>query len=183
MSSAAARPASPGSAERRPPGYNPAVDVIDALEGFWNGLLQLTSQFVIPDWGALILLLPIFLLIGVLGPILSLLLLAHFVYFVRKPRAPLGEPVGPVTAQIGADGKPVVPRGEPFCYRDGLIYPAKTAQCEVCGDDLSVRCPKCDVARPASIDTCGNCGLVLKVKPQNQVVRVAQPPPGGRAAA
>ena len=159
------------------------MDVIDALEGFWNSLLDLTSLFVIPDWGALIALLPIFLLIGVLGPILSILVLVHLIYFLRKPRVALAEPAGPVPAQIGADGKPVVPRGEPFCYRDGLIYPANTTRCEVCGDDLSVRCPKCDVVRPASIDTCGNCGLVLKVRPQNQVVRAAQPPPGGAAVA
>jgi hypothetical protein len=159
------------------------VNVVDALQGFWNGLLDLTSQFVIPDWGSLIGLLPIFLVIGVIGPILSLLLLFHVIYLLRKPRAPLAEPPGPVQARIGSDGKPVVPRGEPFCYRDGLIYPANTTKCEVCGDELTVRCPKCDVARDASIDTCGNCGLVLKVRPQNQVVRAVNPPPGGRAVA
>ena len=120
------------------------MDIVDALESFWYGLLDLTSKFVIPDWGALIALLPVFLLIGVLGPILSLLLLVHVIYFLRKPRAPLGEPPGPVAAQIAADGKPVVPRGEPFCYRDALVYPANATRCEVCGDDLTVRCPKCD---------------------------------------
>jgi hypothetical protein len=159
------------------------VDVVDALEGFWNGLLDLTSQFVIPDWGALIGLLPIFLVIGVLGPLLSILLLVHLIYFLRRPRAPLGEAPGPVRAEIGADGLPIVPRGEPFCYRDGLIYPANTTRCDVCGDELAVRCPKCDVARSAAIDTCGNCGLVLKVRAQNLIVRAAEPPPGGRAAA
>ncbi|HVL52866.1 MAG TPA: hypothetical protein VM344_01240 [Vitreimonas sp.] len=159
------------------------MNIGEALEGFWNSLLELTSQFVLPDWEALIGLLPVFLLIGVLGPILSLLLLVHFIYFLRKPRAPLGEPPEPVPARIGDDGKPVVPRGEPFCYRDGLIYPANATRCDTCGDDLTVRCPKCEVARSASVDTCGNCGLVLKVRPQNQVVRATQPPPGGRAAA
>jgi hypothetical protein len=159
------------------------VDVVDALEGFWNSLLDLTSQFVLPDWGGLIQLLPIFLLVGVLGPILSLLLLAHLIYFLRRPRAPLGDAPEPVRAEIGSDGRPIMPRGEPFCYRDALIYPAGARRCEVCGDDLSVKCPKCEVARPASIDTCGNCGLVLKVRPQNQVARVTQPPPGGRAVA
>ena len=29
------------------------------LEDFWNGILELTAQFVIPDWGALIALLPV----------------------------------------------------------------------------------------------------------------------------
>lgn len=159
------------------------MDIVEALEGLWNGILDLASMFVIPDWGGLIGLLPIFLLIGVLGPILSLLVLAHIVYFLRKPRAPLGEPPQPVKAPIGGNGRPVVPSGEPFCFRDGLIYPANTTRCEICGDDLSVRCPKCSVTRPAGIDTCGNCGLVLKIRPQNQVARVGKPPPGGRAIA
>lgn len=157
--------------------------MVDALESFWNGLLDVTSRFVIPDWEALIGLLPVFLVIGVLGPILSLLLLAHLIYFLRKPRAPMAEPPEPVRAPIAADGVPTFPRGEPFCYRDALIYPAGATRCDTCGDDLTVRCPKCEVARPASIDTCGNCGLVLKVRPQNQVVRPAAPPPGGRAIA
>jgi hypothetical protein len=159
------------------------VNVVDALQGFWNSLLDFTSQFVMPDWGGLIQLLPVFLVIGVLGPILSLLLLVHLVYLLRKPRAPLGEPPAPVAARIGDDGLPVVPRGEPFCYRDALIYPANATRCDVCGDELTVKCPKCEVVRSASIDTCGNCGLVLKVRPQNQVVRAVQPPPGGRAVA
>jgi hypothetical protein len=159
------------------------VDVVDALESFWNGLLDLSSKFIIPDWGGLIQLLPIFLVIGVVGPILSLLLLAHLVYLLRKPRAPMAEPPEPVRAEVGADGQPIVPRGEPFCFRDGLIYPANTTRCATCGDELTVRCPKCEVARPASVDTCGNCGLVLKVRPQNQVARAPSPPPGGRAIA
>ncbi len=159
------------------------MDVVDALEQFWNSLLDFTSQFIIPDWGGLIGLLPVFLLIGVLGPLLSLLLLAHLIYFIRKPRAPLAEPPGPVRAPIDADGRPEFPLGEPFCPRDGLIYPPNTARCDTCREGLSVRCPKCGVGRAAAIDTCGNCGLILKVRPQNQVVRATQPPPGGRAIA
>ena len=60
--------------------------IIDTLEQWWNGLLDLMSHLVVPDWGALVNLLPIFLLIGVVGPILSLLVLAWFIYVVRKPR-------------------------------------------------------------------------------------------------
>jgi len=159
------------------------VGVVDALEGFWNGLLEFMSQFIIPDWGGLIGLLPMFLLIGVLGPILSLLLLAHLIYFIRRPRAPLAEPPEPVRAPIAGDGQPVFPTGEPFCSRDGLIYPPNVTRCETCGEGLTVRCPKCGVARTAAMDTCGNCGLVLKIRAQNQVVRATPPPPGGRAVA
>jgi hypothetical protein len=159
------------------------VTVLDAIQRIWQSFLDFISMFVIPDWGGLIELLPVFLVLGVIGPILSLGLLVWLIYFVRKPRVPLASDPEPVAAPIGADGKPVIPRGEPFCYRDGLIYPANAKRCEVCGDELSVRCPKCDVGRPASISTCGNCGLVLRVRPQTQVVRPAQPPPGGAAVA
>ena len=33
------------------------------LEDLWNGILELTAQFVIPDWGALIALLPVFIFV------------------------------------------------------------------------------------------------------------------------
>lgn len=159
------------------------MDIGESLQGLWDGLLDLTSQFVIPDWGSLIGLLPVFLVIGVLGPILSILLLVHLIYFLRKPRGPLAEPPEPVRAPIGDDGRPVLPAGEPFCFRDGLIYPANVTRCDECGDDLSVRCPKCSVTRLAREDTCANCGLVLKIRTPNQVVRAAKAPPGGRAIA
>jgi hypothetical protein len=159
------------------------VTVLDTIHQIWQSFLDFISMFVIPDWGALVQLLPVLLVVLVLGPVLSLGLLVWLVYFVRKPRGPLASDPEAVAAPIGEDGKPLIPRGEPFCYRDGLIYPANARRCDVCGDELSVRCPKCDVGRMASISTCGNCGLVLKVRAQTQVVRPAQPPPGGAAVA
>ena len=159
------------------------MSIGDALQAIWNGILHVTSLFVIPDWGALIKLLPVFLVIGLLGPLLSLGLLVWVIYFLRKPRAPLPEEAGPVPMALDHLGLPIVPRGEPFCYRDALIYPPNTTRCAICGDELAVKCPKCEVVRPASIDTCGNCGLVLKLKPQVLVPHRAAPPPGGAAAA
>jgi hypothetical protein len=159
------------------------VSIGDALQNIWNGILHVTSLFVIPDWGALVQLLPVFLVLGVLGPILSLGLLVWVIYFLRKPRVPLPQEAGPVRSPIGADGQPIVPRGEPFCYRDALIYPPNASRCGICGDELDVKCPKCEVVRPAQIDTCGNCGLVLKLNPQPRIPRRATPPPGGAALA
>jgi plastocyanin len=50
------------------------------LEEIWNGILELTAQFVIPDWGALIALLPVFIFV------LTIIILAWL--FIRLSRAP-----------------------------------------------------------------------------------------------
>jgi hypothetical protein len=160
------------------------VSIVDALEQFWQGILNVTSLFVIPDWGALVNLLPIFLLVLVIGPILSLVVLLWLVYVVRAPRAGTVtvEP-GPRAAAIGGDGLPDFPAGEPYCTRDALVYPPNARRCDTCGTELSVACPKCGVTRRAAIEACANCGLVLKVEPRAVAVRAAGPPPEGAAAA
>jgi hypothetical protein len=159
------------------------VNVGDAIQSFWQSILDVTSKIVIPDWTSLVNLLPVFLVIGVVGPLLSLAGLVWVIYFLRKPRAPLPAQPEPYQAMLDDSGRPMFPRGEPFCYRDGLVYPANTTRCAICRDELSVRCPKCDVTRSASVSTCGNCGLELKIHPQALVVNRYQPPPGGSAAA
>lgn len=160
------------------------MTIVDQLQQLWNGLLDLTSMLVLPDWGSLINLLPWAVLLFVVGPILSLLLLAWFVYAVRKPRVgmlPLAE--GPRVAPIGADGLPEFPTGEPICFRDGLIYPPGATRCDSCGDELSLYCPRCRVIRTASLETCGNCGLTIKLERRGLALTPAAPPPGGAAAA
>jgi len=159
------------------------VNVVDALQGVWQSILDLLNKVLIPDWTSLVNLLPVFLVLGLIGPLVSLALLIWVIYFLAKPRAPLPAAPAPYQAPLDESGRPQFPRGEPFCYRDGLVYPASTTRCEVCRDELSMRCPKCDVTRSASISTCGNCGLELKFHPQALVVHRFQPPPGGSAAA
>jgi hypothetical protein len=158
--------------------------MVDALEQLWQGILDITSLFVIPDWGAVVGLLPIFLLILVIGPILSLVMLLWLIYVVRAPRTghvPLDD--SPRAAALGADGAPVYPAGEPYCPRDALIYPPRARRCETCGGELSIDCPKCGVGRSAAVEACSNCGLVIKVEPRAIALRPAGPPPGGAAAA
>jgi hypothetical protein len=158
--------------------------MVDALEQLWQGILDITSLFVIPDWGAVVGLLPIFLLILVIGPILSLVVLLWLIYVVRAPRTghvQLDD--SPRAAALGADGAPVYPAGEPYCPRDALIYPPRARRCETCGGELSVVCPKCEVVRSALVEACSNCGLVIKVEPRAVALRPAGPPPGGAAAA
>jgi hypothetical protein len=65
-----------------------------------------------------------------------------------------------------------------------MIFQSGTTRCERCHDDLSVICPMCSLGRSASITTCANCGLVLKVVPRAIAVRTTPgPKPGGAAAA
>lgn len=93
--------------------------MIDALQQAWHGLLQAISGIIIPDWGALVGMLPIFLLIGVVGPLVSLLVLGWFIYIVRAPRAKLAIVEGPVLAET-VNGEAVFPSGEPYCPNDSL---------------------------------------------------------------
>lgn len=157
--------------------------MFDAIGQLFQHVIDFLTPILIPDWKALINLLPIFLVIGVVGPLMSLLVLGWFIYIVRKPRSriPYADPQ-PRPAEIVA-GEPQYPTGEPYCTTDQLIYPFGAARCDVCHRDLAVVCPKCGTGREAWIDTCGTCGLVLKINHLVPALRPAGPPPGGAAAA
>jgi hypothetical protein len=162
------------------------VTIIDTLNEMWTGLLEIMTQFVIPDWNAIIGLLPLLVFLGIVGPLLTLLPLGIVIYQLRKPRVKgVAFEEGPTVAAIGADGQPIFQPGLPHCRRDGLIYASGTARCERCQDPLAVICPMCGLGRMAMVDTCTNCGLVLKVKPRSVVVHRAAsgPKPGGAAVA
>ena len=81
--------------------------MFDAIGQIFQHVIDFLQPILLPDWRALIDLLPVFLLIGVVGPLLSLLILGWFVYVVGKPRSriPYSEPV-PVAARL-VEGKPV----------------------------------------------------------------------------
>ena len=160
------------------------MNVIDALNGLWNTILDITEMFVIPNWVDVVGLLPLLIFLGVLGPLLTFTILGILVYQVAKPRAKLAIEEGPQVARSGADGQPIFPPGLPFCRTHGLIFPTGTVRCDRGGEDLSVICPMCGLGRPAGIDTCPNCGLVLNVK--NRPVPLGSkvgPKPGGAAVA
>jgi len=160
------------------------VTIIEQLNELWSTILKTISQFVIPDWNAIIGLLPLLVFLGIVGPLLTLLPLGIVIYQARKPRVKVRFEEGPQIAPLDADGRPIFPPGLPHCRRDGIIYPSGTLRCERCHDELAVICPMCGLGRPARIDTCTNCGLVLKVKPRAVVARrSAGPKPGGAAVA
>ena len=162
------------------------MTIIDSLNELWSTILKTIALFVIPDWNAVIALLPLLVFLGIVGPLMTLLPLGIVIYQVRKPRVKgVRVEEGPQVAAIGADGQPIFPPGLPHCRRHGLIYPSGTLRCEQDGEKLAVICPMCGLGRPAVLDTCTNCGLVLKIKPRAMVVRssAAGPKPGGAAVA
>jgi hypothetical protein len=157
--------------------------LIDALEGLWDTILDVTSLFVMPDWNGLIALLPVLIFLGVVGPLVTFFVLGLAIYQARKPRVKVAFEEGPRTAELAADGRPVFPPGLPYCRRDALVYPSGVTRCEVCRDELAVTCPMCGVGRAAELDTCGNCGLVLRIENRGLTVRRSRPKPGGAAVA
>ena len=157
--------------------------LIDALEGLWDTILDVTSLFVMPDWNSVIALLPLLIFLGVVGPLITFFLLGTFIYQVRKPRVKVSYEDGPRQAELDADGQPIFPPGLPHCRRNALIYASGATRCDVCNQDLSVTCPMCGVGRKAELDTCGNCGLVLKIENRAVTVRRGRPKPGGAAVA
>ena len=160
------------------------MNIVDVLNGIWTQILEVTAFFVIPDWGGLIGLLPIIVVLGLVMPFLTFVALGTVVYLIRKPRVKLAFEEGPRVAEIGPGGDPVYPVGLPHCRRDDLVYPSGTTRCERCRDELAVICPMCGLGRAAIVDACTNCGLVLKVAPRAIAVRTTPgPKPGGAAAA
>lgn len=160
------------------------MNIVDVLNQIWTQILEVTSFFVIPDWGGLIGLLPIIVLLGLVMPFLTFLALGTVIYLIRKPRVRLAFEEGPRVAEISPGGDPAFPVGLPHCRRDDLVYPSGATRCERCRDELAVICPMCGLGRAAIVDTCTNCGLVLKVAPRAIAVRTTPgPKPGGAAAA
>lgn len=160
------------------------MNIVDVLNQIWTTILDVTAIFVMPDWTFVIGLLPIVVLLGLVGPFLTGVMLGTVIYLVTKPRVKVALEEGPRVAEIGPGGEPVFPVGLPYCRRDSLVYPSGTLRCERCHDELAVICPMCGLGRSAQIDTCTNCGLVLKVVPRAVAVRATPgPKPGGAAAA
>lgn len=160
------------------------MNLVDVLNQIWTQILDVISIFVMPDWGFLISMLPVVIMLGLIGPFLTGLMIGTVFYLATKPRVNLAFVEGPRLAEIGPGGEPVYPIGLPHCRRDALVYESGTIRCDRCHDPLTVVCPMCGLGRLAQLDTCSNCGLVLKVKTRAVAVRpTTGPKPGGAAAA
>jgi hypothetical protein len=153
----------------------------------WTSILDQLTKLLVPDWSGLILLLPFLLIVGVVGPILTLIALAWIWHWLtdRRARVTIADP-GPQAAELDARGQPVYPPNVPYCGEHRLLFPPAAVRCTVDGADLSVRCPVDDTVRDAAIQTCTACGtrFVLGAASTSALVRrTVGPPPGGAAVA
>jgi plastocyanin len=93
------------------------------LEEIWNGILELTAQFVIPDWGALIALLPVFIFI-----LTVVWLVITFLRLYRAPKARRGfQRVAPRTPpglhMPGPSYAPILASIGVFLLFLGVVFP------------------------------------------------------------
>ena len=134
------------------------MTINEQLTEFWNSALQTASMFVIPDWGALVALLPVFIFVGVVGPFLTFTVLGALLYQVRKPRVKLAFEEGPRLAELGRGRRPDLPAGPAVlpARQDGL--PVRDASLR----DLSRRARRgLPDVRPR---TCGRRGHVRQLR-------------------
>jgi hypothetical protein len=157
----------------------PAMDL-------WTQILQFLAKVIIPDWGTVIAVLPILLIIGVVGPVLTLIALGWTVESVRHRRGRVRlARIEAQTAERDSLGVPIVPANVPYCPRDALVFAPRETRCSACGHDLEVRCPVDGTVRPAARQLCSACGtrFVLGELPALVAATHGGPPPGGAAAA
>jgi hypothetical protein len=153
----------------------------------WTGFLQFLQTLVSPDWGELVSMLPLFILLGVLGPILSLIAFMWVWHRLhrRGGRIRIAEPEA-MPAPRDATGQPIVAPNIPYCESHALVYPAAATTCEVDGAELSVSCPIDHTVRVASQQVCRACGtryVLGAARTALTVRRSGRPPEGGAAVA
>lgn len=153
----------------------------------WTDILTFLQTVIVPNWGELINMLPFFFLVGVIGPIITIILLLQVWYFLHRRRGHVrrSEPQ-PTAAAHDASGAPIYPPNVPFCERHELLFPPDMTACTVDGDELTVKCPVDSTARVASDQTCRACGtryVLGATETPLTIRRTGQPPAGGAAVA
>jgi hypothetical protein len=154
----------------------------------WTQFLTWLSTVIVPNWTELVSMLALFALVGIVGPILTIVALmwGYYLVFQRRPgRVRVAEPDA-VPAPRGADGAAMFPPNVPFCEAHAVLYPPSRTTCEVDGTNLSVICPVDGSARPAADRTCPACGTKYVLgagRAPTLVVRRQGPPEGGAAVA
>lgn len=151
----------------------------------WTAFLDWLSTVLVPAWGELISLLPYLIIIGIIGPILTIIALLWAYHLVSRRRGKVDRSLPqPVAAPVGDDGRPVFPVNQPYCEEHALVFPPRAKECSVDGNALEVTCPVDGTVREAGIDTCTGCGTKFKLGAASgsSVVRSTDGPPEGGAA-
>lgn len=153
----------------------------------WTAFLAWLQTILIPDWNGLMALVPILLIVGLIGPVLSLLV----VYWLRvrlsnrRGRVRIDDPE-PTAAPRGSDGEPIYPPSTPYCPTHALIHPPTATACTIDGEELLVRCPVDANVRVAGQQVCRACGTRYQLGASLAplvVRRHGSPPEGGAAIA
>jgi hypothetical protein len=153
----------------------------------WTAFLDWLQTILVPDWSGLIQLLPILLIVGVVGPGLTLLALywLYIAFSMRRGKVSYEEPT-PQPTEHAPDGTPIFPANVPYCRTHELVYPATYRECDIDGEELSVLCPVDNTVRVASQELCRTCGTRYQLGASLAPVLVrshGQPPAGGAAVA
>jgi hypothetical protein len=153
----------------------------------WTAFLEWLQTILVPDWNGLIELLPILLILGVVGPGLSLLALywLYITFSSKRGKVKVDDPT-PEPAQRAADGTAIYPPNVPYCQTHELLYPASFRNCEIDREELLVRCPVDDSVRVAGQQLCRTCGTRYELGASLApivVKRRGTPPAGGAAIA
>lgn len=153
----------------------------------WTSFLEWLQSLIVPEWNSLISMLPLLLLLGVFGPILTIIVLMHLRYLWHRRRGRVRtKELEPYSAAIGLDGEPEFPPNVPFCPEHAVIYPPGARTCEIDGQDLQVVCPVDQTTRNASQELCRGCGTRYVLGASRTAVtvrRTGRPPEGGAAVA
>jgi hypothetical protein len=151
----------------------------------WTAFLNWLSTILIPDWNGLIELLPILLILGVLGPGITLLALYWMYHRLNQRRGKVrwDEPQ-PTVVEPQADGSYIYPVNAPYCPTHHLVFPGTATVCSIDGEELRVRCPVDDSIRVASQQLCRTCGTRYQLGASLApiVIRRSGTPPAGGAA-
>ncbi len=151
----------------------------------WTSFLDWLTTVVVPAWGELISLLPYVVAAGIIGPILTIIVLMWGWYLINRRRGKVRrvEPQ-PVLASLDGSGMPVFPVNQPYCQEHGLLFPPRAKQCSIDKQPLEVTCPVDGTVRNAELDTCSGCGTTYKLgaTASSAVVLASDGPPEGGAA-
>jgi plastocyanin len=96
---------------------------VDLLQNIWKTILDITSQFVIPDWGALIALLPVFMGILVIAFFASTMLRYLRVGPSRRRPGRISPPPPAGVHMPGPTVAPFLAAGGSFVLFLGLVFP------------------------------------------------------------